>query len=185
MALLRQLKRPDGGEWPRNTFANILGAHGRSRADVVPEDLLVSIVGLACRHSQSGAAMDVIKTAFSTGSARAFETSIAAGEEWRADGGLYDFDRLPRSADLPVGRDEYLAVLEQAWQQPDRHVVMLTAEGGAGKSTIVQRWLGDPKAAHRRQAEFALAWSFERQGKDDVGAENAGRSWIGSSRASA
>jgi hypothetical protein len=63
-----------------------------------------------------------------------------------------------------VGRDAELARLDAAWADPAVNIISLVAEGGAGKSALVNEWLGRLRADNYRGAEVVLGWSFYSQG---------------------
>ena len=78
-----------------------------------------------------------------------------------------DLGRLPIASPLLIGRDNELARLDAAWQDPAIHVLTLVAFGGTGKSALVSHWLDRMAAAGWRGARSVLAWSFYRQGTED------------------
>ena len=63
-----------------------------------------------------------------------------------------------------VGRDEELARLDQAWSDEKTNLLSLAAEGGAGKSALVNEWLTRLQADGYRGADCVLGWSFYSQG---------------------
>jgi hypothetical protein len=63
-----------------------------------------------------------------------------------------------------VGRDTELARLDAAWADPAINIISLVAEGGAGKSALVNEWLKRLQADNYRGAEMVLGWSFYSQG---------------------
>ena len=63
-----------------------------------------------------------------------------------------------------VGRDTELARLDAAWADPGINIISLVAEGGAGKSALVNEWLNRLRADNYRGAEMVLGWSFYSQG---------------------
>jgi TIR domain/AAA ATPase domain len=63
-----------------------------------------------------------------------------------------------------VGRDAELARLDAAWADPAINIISLVAEGGAGKSALVNEWLKRLQADNYRGAEMVLGWSFYSQG---------------------
>ena len=65
-----------------------------------------------------------------------------------------------------VGRDEELTRLDDAWVDRNTNIFSLVAEGGAGKSALVNAWLKRMQAENYRGAEAVLGWSFHSQGKD-------------------
>ncbi len=72
---------------------------------------------------------------------------------------------LPETAyERLVGRDGELKRLDGAWADNKTNILSLTAEGGAGKSALVNEWLKRLQAEKYRGAETVLAWSFYSQG---------------------
>ena len=63
-----------------------------------------------------------------------------------------------------VGRDKELALLDEAWTDKKTNILSLIAEGGAGKSALVNEWLKRMQADNYRGAETVLGWSFYSQG---------------------
>ena len=66
-----------------------------------------------------------------------------------------------------VGRDEELKRLDEAWTSPSINIFSLIAEGGAGKSALVNEWLKRMQAENFRGAEAVLGWSFYSQGSKE------------------
>ena len=73
-----------------------------------------------------------------------------------------------------VGRDAELARLDAAWANPEVNILSLVAEGGAGKSALLNEWLTRLRRDNYRGAEVVLGWSFYSQGTQ--GARDLGRS---------
>ena len=63
-----------------------------------------------------------------------------------------------------VGRDAELKRLDDAWADSKTNILSLVAEGGAGKSALVNEWLKRLQADNYRGAEAVLGWSFYSQG---------------------
>jgi len=63
-----------------------------------------------------------------------------------------------------VGRDDELKRLDDAWADKNTNILSLIAEGGAGKSALVNEWLKRLQAGNYRGAETVLGWSFYSQG---------------------
>jgi hypothetical protein len=63
-----------------------------------------------------------------------------------------------------VGRDIALQRLDDAWAGHKTNIVSLVAEGGAGKSALINEWLTRMQADNYRDAEVVLGWSFYSQG---------------------
>src|SRR5580693_4269090 len=66
-----------------------------------------------------------------------------------------------------VGRDAELTRLDQAWSDGKTNILSLIAEGGAGKSALVNEWLTRMQADGYRNAERVLGWSFYSQGSKE------------------
>jgi hypothetical protein len=63
-----------------------------------------------------------------------------------------------------VGREEELKRLDDAWADSKTNILSLVAEGGAGKSALVNEWLKRLQGDNYRGAEAVLGWSFYSQG---------------------
>jgi hypothetical protein len=63
-----------------------------------------------------------------------------------------------------VGRDAELERLDKAWLDVKVNILSLIAEGGAGKSALVNEWLKRMQAHNYPGAERVLGWSFFSQG---------------------
>jgi hypothetical protein len=72
--------------------------------------------------------------------------------------------RLPVTGSDVFGREEDIAFLDRAWENPDVNLVTIVAWAGVGKSTLVNHWLRRMAVDHYRSAEFVFGWSFYRQG---------------------
>ena len=78
---------------------------------------------------------------------------------------LVDIAHLPETAyERLVGRDAELKRLDDAWADAKTNILSLVAEGGAGKSALVNEWLKRLQAGNYRGAEAVLGWSFYSQG---------------------
>jgi hypothetical protein len=72
---------------------------------------------------------------------------------------------LPETAyERLVGREKELQRLDDAWADRQTNILSLIAEGGAGKSALVNEWLTNLQASDYRGAEAVLGWSFYSQG---------------------
>src|ERR1700722_13019307 len=75
---------------------------------------------------------------------------------------------LPETAyERLVGRDDELKRLDDGWTDPKINIISLIAEGGAGKSALVNEWLTRLQADNYRSAEAVLGWSFYSQGSKE------------------
>ncbi len=66
-----------------------------------------------------------------------------------------------------VGRDTELKRLDEAWSDGQTAILSLIAEGGAGKSALVNEWLKRLRADAYRGADCVLGWSFYSQGSKE------------------
>ena len=77
-----------------------------------------------------------------------------------------------------VGREAELTRLDEAWSDGKTNILSLIAEGGAGKSALVNEWLTRLQADSYRGAERVLGWSFYSQGsKERATAADAFLDW--------
>lgn len=74
---------------------------------------------------------------------------------------------LPSTRRELFGRAQELQQLDDAWDDPHTNVVSLVAWGGVGKSSLVNRWVGQIGKDDYRGAERVYAWSFYKQGTTD------------------
>jgi hypothetical protein len=73
--------------------------------------------------------------------------------------------RLPETGyERLVGRDAELERLDKAWLDARINTLSLVAEGGAGKSALVNEWIKRMQAHGYPGAEVVLGWSFYSQG---------------------
>ncbi|MGX9728786.1 MAG: hypothetical protein ACTFAK_16180 [Candidatus Electronema sp. VV] len=73
----------------------------------------------------------------------------------------FDLSRLPTTDSALFGRDDELALIDRAWQESGTSVLVLTAMGGAGKTSLLRRWIDDKRY---RGADAVYTWSFYLQG---------------------
>ena len=72
--------------------------------------------------------------------------------------------RLPVTGSDILGREEDIAFLDAAWANEGVNVVIIVAQAGVGKSTLVNHWLREMAAERYRSAQLVFGWSFYRQG---------------------
>jgi tetratricopeptide (TPR) repeat protein len=84
-----------------------------------------------------------------------------------AAGPRISISRLPISGAHFVGREDALAQLDAAWDDPHVRVLSIVALGGAGKTALVNRWLHELERDGWRGAERVFGWSFYSQGTRD------------------
>ncbi|MGJ4949011.1 hypothetical protein [Bradyrhizobium sp. HKCCYLS20291] len=81
---------------------------------------------------------------------------------------LVDYRRLPETFyQRLVGRDSELNCLDEAWSDTRVNIISLVAEGGAGKSALINEWLTRLQADDYRGAQLVLGWSFYSQGSKE------------------
>jgi tetratricopeptide (TPR) repeat protein len=81
---------------------------------------------------------------------------------------IVDITGLPETGyERLVGRDAELSRLDAAWSDDKTNILSLVAEGGAGKSALVNEWLTRLQADSYRGAERVLGWSFYSQGSKE------------------
>ncbi|HEY1779034.1 MAG TPA: toll/interleukin-1 receptor domain-containing protein [Roseiarcus sp.] len=81
---------------------------------------------------------------------------------------LVDTGGLPETGyERLVGRDAELKRLDDAWSDGKTNILSLVAEGGAGKSALVNEWLTRLRAENYRGADCVLGWSFYSQGSKE------------------
>jgi len=78
---------------------------------------------------------------------------------------LVDIGHLPETPYKSlIGRDTELARLDAVWVDRNVNILSLVAEGGAGKSALVNEWLTRLRAENYRGADCVLGYSFYSQG---------------------
>jgi serine/threonine protein kinase len=92
--------------------------------------------------------------------------------------------KLPVTGSDVFGREEDLAILDEAWANPNINVVTIVAWAGVGKSTLINHWLRRLAADHYRCAELIFSWSFYQQGTSGNSSSadeflDAALSWFG------
>jgi len=75
--------------------------------------------------------------------------------------------RLRHTAERLIGRDEDLARLDAAWNNPHKNVVVVRAFGGMGKTSLVATWMAELAMKNWRGAERVFDWTFYSQGTSD------------------
>lgn len=91
-----------------------------------------------------------------------------------------DLSHLPETGAALFGRDEELTVLDQTWSVCGQtgataatRILAFKAQGGVGKSALINRWLADMKRDNFRGATRVFGWSFYSQGVHEQGAASA------------
>jgi hypothetical protein len=95
---------------------------------------------------------------------------VAVAKENRSEVGvpsLIDYGRLPETpyAKL-VGREAELKQLDETWADEKINILSLVADGGVGKSALINAWLVRIQADGYRGADAVLGWSFFSQGSE-------------------
>ncbi len=75
--------------------------------------------------------------------------------------------KLPTPSGEFIGRERELKSLDEAWRDPGKHIVVLEAWGGVGKTALVKKWLARLAADNYRGAEKVYGWSFYSQGASE------------------
>ena len=75
--------------------------------------------------------------------------------------------KLPTTSGDLFGRDDELAMLDRAWEDPHTHIVELVAWGGVGKTSLVNHWLNRIEQAGYPGASRVYGWSFYSQGTSE------------------
>ena len=81
--------------------------------------------------------------------------------------------KLRHTAERLIGRDDDLARLDAAWNDSHKHVVIVRAFGGLGKTSLVATWMAELARKNWRGAERVFDWSFYSQGTNDQRAASA------------
>jgi hypothetical protein len=117
---------------------------------------------------------EVAKIPVKPSESRAVQTWPALAKE------RVDLSHLPETGAALFGRDEELSLLDKVWagEEPSSEVtptrvLAFKAQGGVGKSTLINHWLAEMKRDHFRGASRAFGWSFYSQGVRDHGAPSA------------
>lgn len=129
------------------------------------ENAIVAVITMELNRGAKGYAIDLeeLKTVWGD----------TAGCEWTAppqdrldEPRNICLGHLPGGSEHFVGREPELARLDAAWNDPRVHIISIVAWGGAGKSSLVDRWLARMEREQFRGAEFVFGWSFSDQGDD-------------------
>ena len=91
---------------------------------------------------------------------------------------------LPITTEHLVGREDELEELDNAWASKSARIAFVVAQGGAGKSALVNSWLNQMRENDYRGARKVFAWSFYSQGTKEnlVAADpfvSAAMTWLG------
>lgn len=72
--------------------------------------------------------------------------------------------KMPSTSPDLFGRDDELAMLDAAWENPQTCIVSLVAFAGVGKTALVNKWLLQMGKENYGGAERVFGWSFYSQG---------------------
>ena len=75
--------------------------------------------------------------------------------------------KLPHTTEKLIGRETELAMLDGAWDDAHKNVVVVRGKGGEGKTSLVASWMAELAMKDWRGAEWVLDWSFYSQGTRD------------------
>jgi len=81
--------------------------------------------------------------------------------------------KLRHTAEVLIGRDEELTMLDVAWNDSHKNVVVVRGKGGEGKTSLVASWMAELAMKDWRGAERVFDWSFYSQGTKDQGTASA------------
>jgi len=84
-----------------------------------------------------------------------------------------DLSKLPVTSATLFGRETELAMLDEAWENPQTKILSFIAWGGVGKSALINGWLNTMEEQQYRGAERVYGWSFYSQGTKEKGPTSA------------
>jgi tetratricopeptide (TPR) repeat protein len=170
----------------RNRFTVSLGGHLRG-ADPYPRILVAGTRAQAAAAYDALSGVAHIETYNRQGlhQARAYSYSGLASmaSETLTDDDIYNRG-LPVTTRHLVGREDEIEELDHAWASEQTRVSSIVAQGGAGKSALVNEWLRRMRDSDYRGARKVFAWSFYSQGTREnlVSADpfvGAALAWLG------
>ncbi len=71
--------------------------------------------------------------------------------------------QMPATSSILIGRNDKLKVLDNSWKNKDIKILNIVGVGGAGKTALVNNWMGRMAVDNYRGAEYVYAWSFNEQ----------------------
>ncbi len=80
--------------------------------------------------------------------------------------------KLRHTAEVLLGRDTDLTLLDEAWNDR-KNVVVVRGKGGEGKTSLVASWMAELAMKGWRGAENVFDWTFYSQGTKDQSAATA------------
>jgi hypothetical protein len=81
--------------------------------------------------------------------------------------------KLRHTAEVLIGRDEEFTMLDEAWNDVHKNVVVVRGKGGEGKTSLVASWMAELAMKDWRGADCVFDWSFYSQGTRDKGTASA------------
>lgn len=78
----------------------------------------------------------------------------------------------PLPKDVFVNRERELGILNDAWEDKSRGVVVISAPGGMGKTALAQHWFDQVKDRRADGPKRALWWSFNTVDEDNTEASD-------------
>lgn len=81
--------------------------------------------------------------------------------------------KLPTTTNKLFGREDELALLDDAWEDKNKYMLNLVAMGGMGKSALMNRWIETMAEDDYRGAVYVYSWSFYSQGSAEDGETSA------------
>ena len=173
LARIRDLNVRPPGLKPLQSYP--LADRNQHMSDAADEiaDMVAAIAAKAATAATEIKLPDLLTSEFQ-GIAEAFKgrqgvVGPATPDELRPRGpAVLDISRLPETGyQRLVGRDAELKRLDEAWSDGKINILSLVAEGGAGKSALVNEWLTRLRADSYRGATVVLGWSFFSQGSKE------------------
>jgi nucleoside phosphorylase len=94
--------------------------------------------------------------------------TVISADSWKPHPDLkVSIAHLPQPGKHFVGREDELAILDNAWLDPKTNIVEFVAFGGVGKSALVAEWLKRMQADEYRGAARVFGHSFYSQGSHE------------------
>ena len=91
---------------------------------------------------------------------------------------------LPVTARTLFGRKQEMDIFRRAWKSEQTRMLLVVAQGGIGKSALVNAWLNEMQEKRYEGAQKVLAWSYYSQGTKEnlISADlfvSTALSWLG------
>ncbi|WP_036254508.1 ATP-binding protein [Methylobacter sp. BBA5.1] len=81
---------------------------------------------------------------------------------------VVDISHLPEPTVALIGRGTELTLLTQAFTNPNKHLAIIVAAGGIGKSALTDEWLRQIATQSYHGKARVFGWSFYSQGSHDT-----------------